>query len=63
MEFDFDTLRIQLYILAENCHSFRLVERGDTLHNVDFLKKIWSFTRRHVLAQDYSSYASNKCQL
>ena len=41
-EFDSDTLRIELSILAESYHSFRQGE-GDTLHNVfNFLKKIWS---------------------
>ena len=46
-EFDSDTLRIQLPILAESYHSFRQGEGvGDTLDNiVDNLKKnkyIWS---------------------
>ena len=46
MEFDSDTLQIQLSILAESYHSFRQGEGvGEILHNVvDFLKKnknIW----------------------
>ena len=46
-EFDSDSLRIQLSILAEFYHSFRQGGGGYTLHNVvDFLnkkrKKIWS---------------------
>ena len=47
IEFDSDTIRIQLSILAESYHSFRRGEGiGDTLYNVvDFFKKnkkIWS---------------------
>ena len=51
-------------------HSFRQGEgMADALYNVtDFHKKnkkIWSLIpgRGHVLGQDYSGYASNKCQL
>ena len=60
-ELDSDTLRIQLSILAESYHSFRKDEGvGDTLHNViDLVPHI----RGHVLGQDYSGYASYKCQL
>lgn len=63
-EFDPDTLRIQLSIMAESYHSFthRLIhctmsqiprkEQKDLVH-----------TRGHILGQDCSGYASNKCQL
>ena len=68
-EFDYDTLRIQLSILAVSYHSFRQGEGvADTMHNVvDFLKKkkkgLVPHTRGPILGQDYSGYASNKCQL
>ena len=61
-EFDPDTLRIQLSILAEPYHSFSQGERSDTLHNVVvFLKnnkKIWALIS-NVLGQGFSGYANN----
>ena len=46
-EFDSDTLRIQLSVLAESYYSCRQGEGPP----------------HHVLGQDYSGYASNKCHL
>ena len=67
-EFDSDTIRIQLSVLAESYHSFRQGEGvADTctmsLISIKRTKDLVPHTRGHVLGQDCSGYASNKCQL
>ena len=57
-EFDFDTLRIWLSILAESYHSFRQGEGSDTL--LDFLKKNKKRSDLSYQVKFFSGHASNK---